>query len=64
MVRNLGSEIRFVFNPHRQGTKIHDLYEKVRMSKTIGEAKEKGASQWDLRKWAEGGHVEWKDASG
>ena len=40
-------------NPHRNGTKLWDLFEKAKLAATVGQAKEKGASAWNLKEWRE-----------
>eukprot|EP00973_Karenia_brevis_P022649 3117352-Karenia_brevis.AAC.1 len=55
MLRSAETVIWFGTNPHRSGTKIHDLFENIRDANTIGEAKKKGATLWELRDWQKGG---------
>lgn len=51
LLANPKSQISFGDNPHREGSKKAEIFEKCRSSKSIGMAKEMGASNWDLREW-------------
>eukprot|EP00973_Karenia_brevis_P006820 925220-Karenia_brevis.AAC.1 len=45
-------------NPHKEGSAIFTKYETVKMSKTVAEAKEKGAKAWDLADWFKKGSLQ------
>ena len=57
MLKNMDTTLKFGANPHRADTKAFTHYERVRVAKTVKEAKEFGVSQWDLKKWTEGGSI-------
>ena len=38
-------------NPHQKASKIAAKYDSIKMAKTVGEAKERGAKAWDLVDW-------------
>ena len=40
-------------NPHRKGTALFQKYEDVKTATTVGQAKERGASAWNLKEWKE-----------
>eukprot|EP00973_Karenia_brevis_P091328 12406954-Karenia_brevis.AAC.1 len=44
-------------NPHRADTQIHELYERVKAADSVAEAKEYGASQWQLKEWLKKGYL-------
>ena len=44
-------------NPHRNGTNLWQKFEDVKSCGTVGEAKEKGASAWQLNEWKEEGRI-------
>eukprot|EP00973_Karenia_brevis_P077546 10774431-Karenia_brevis.AAC.1 len=56
LLRKSETAITFGENPHRPGTKISNLYEKVKNFNTVGEAK-KFASLWEMREWVKGGSM-------
>ena len=56
-------EIGFIqANPHSKESKAWQLYEKIKDSKSIKEAKEKGASLWDLGEYTKKGHLKIKES--
>ena len=44
-------------NPHTKDSKAWQLYEGIKNSKTVKEAKEKGASIWDLGEYCKKGNL-------
>ena len=44
-------------NPHTKDSKVWQLYEEIKSSKTVKEAKESGASIWDLGEYCKKGHL-------
>ena len=44
-------------NPHSKDSKVWQLYEEIKNSKTVKEAKEKGASIWDLGEYCKKGNL-------
>ena len=50
IMRDENVKIKFdVENPHRPDTKAYSNYEMIKCAATVGEAREKGASLWDLK---------------
>lgn len=45
-------------NPHRVNSIKHEVFEKAKNAKNIGEAKQAGASLWDIRGWVTKGSVQ------
>ena len=45
MMTHSGTHLIFVANPHRENSQKHVIFENVRGAKTVGEAKELGATQ-------------------
>eukprot|EP00973_Karenia_brevis_P067543 9395586-Karenia_brevis.AAC.1 len=57
LIKNAGSLIQFLNNPHREGSQAYTHFENVKTATTVGEAKKKSASVWDLRGWIKKGSV-------
>ena len=49
--------MRFGENPHKAGTEVFEKFEKAKGAKTVGEAKELGASAWELGEWFKKGRL-------
>ena len=47
-------------NPHRSDTGRHALYESVKSSTTVLQARQSGASLWDLKEWIRKGALTFK----
>ena len=56
-LRHVDTIIAFGTNPHKDGTKNHGIFESVRGSTSIGEAKKRGATLWELREWTKNGSI-------
>eukprot|EP00973_Karenia_brevis_P032473 4478200-Karenia_brevis.AAC.1 len=52
------TKITFTSNPHRETSNKFGVFEKVRGTQTVGEAKSAGASAWDLKEWFKKGALE------
>lgn len=51
MLSDQATQVFFGSNPHREGSKAYEDFEKASHGPTIGEARKLGASLWDLRMW-------------
>ena len=50
-------KVRFGDNSHKAGTEVFEKFEKAKGAKTVGKAKELGASAWKLGEWFKKGRL-------
>eukprot|EP00973_Karenia_brevis_P020687 2841578-Karenia_brevis.AAC.1 len=58
LIKDPRTLLKFVKNPHREKTKAHEHYLKIKGAASVKDAKAHGATVWDLRKWHEVGAIE------
>ena len=51
------TQLKWLDNPHKVDTESYRKYEQAKDSKSVGEAREKGASAWDLQEWFKKGKL-------
>ena len=55
--KHIDREISWGENPHKEGTDVYVKFEKAKGAKTVGEAKAKSASAWELAEWHKKGRL-------
>lgn len=60
--KDAGTKLEWEENPHKQGTDKYTKFENCKGAATVGEAKSRGASNWDLAEWAKKGKVKTQSA--